>query len=73
MSMELNTCGAPSVRLLSADESASICNTDGEAAGVAVEDVKVEGSITCDTAVAFALGLCVLSASVVMLLSLIHI
>ena len=64
--MELNTFGAPSVRLLSADESGSICNTDAEATGAAVEHVKVEGSTTCDTAVAVALGFCVLSASAVM-------
>ena len=66
MSMELNTFGAPSVRLLSADESGSICNTDAEATGAAVEHVMVEGSTSCDTAVAVALGFCVLSASAVM-------
>jgi len=63
--MELRTLGAPSVRLLSADEPGNIYNTDTEL-GAARENVEVEGSTNCDAVVAVALVCSVLSVSAVM-------
>jgi hypothetical protein len=67
--MELNTftASAAQQQLLSIDDSASFCVTDAEVTTAAVEHIEVEGSTTCDAAVAVILGFCVLSASAVML------